>query len=194
MSGFKTLGFPYWVDVALTGQIPSVKVKFLWWGISTAGLLGQRTASLEFHPRASSHLELSPEIGTLWSLHLMSLTLIHPPPIGQEEVSRNVSLFPTFQRRLVTLRIKSELQGAANKPSPSPALTLRRAPPALALAAPLLPWPSAAPLLSGPAVVPSVPSAVFSLCLILTYVISCFVVVQLLVLSNSFLNITFILY
>jgi len=115
----------------------------------------------------------------------MSLTLIHPPPLGQEEVSRNVSLFPTFQRRLVTLRIKSELKGAANKPSPSPALTLHRAPPALGLAAPLL---------SGPAVVPSVPSAVFSLCLILICVISCFVVVQLLVLSNSFLNITFILY
>ena len=146
MSGFKTLGFPYWVDVALTGQIPSVKVKFLWWGISPAGLLGQRTASLEFHPRASSHLELSPEIGTLWSLHLMSLTLIHPPPLGQEEVSRNVSLFPTFQRRLVTLRIKSELQGAANKPSPSPALTLRRAPPALALRSTPPVWTSRGPL------------------------------------------------
>ena len=35
-------------------------------------------------------LRAFPEIGTLWSLHPVSLTPIHPPPLGQEEVSRNI--------------------------------------------------------------------------------------------------------
>ena len=90
MSGFQTLGFPYWVGVALTGRIPSVRVKVLWWGITPAGLLGQHADFSGVSPTSILVLRAFPEIGTLWSLHPVSLTPIHPPPLGQEEVSRNI--------------------------------------------------------------------------------------------------------
>lgn len=98
-------------------HLPGVNPSIWLSGVILGTWLGQYVQHLGFsrlHPQAGSfHVRYRP----VGSLHLVSLTSVHPPHLGQGELSRNTPLLPTLQRRVVTLRIKSRLRRASHKTS-----------------------------------------------------------------------------